>query len=141
MEIHVVSEKDIERELWASLLSNTAFLDLKVIGNDAATLEFKELSSSELIIFISDSFNDHLKYVIEQCIDSEIPILCVTDKIEEHEYTELIHRGVKGILNGKKSSLAILKTAIRVVSEGGTYLERPIFNSKLCKQKKLEPLF
>ncbi len=128
MEIHVVSEKCAERELWASLLSNTAFLDLKVIGNDTTTIKFDELTASELIIFISNSFNEHLQNVIKQCIVNEIPVLCVTDEIEEETYTALIHKGVRGLLNGKKASLDIIKTAIRVVTEGGTYVERPLFN-------------
>lgn len=126
MEIHVISERTRERELWTSLLSNAALLDLCVIGSDTKLLRAEQLSESELLIFISDVFNENLQNIIKQCLEQDIPVLCVTDEIQEDVYSELIHNGVKGLLNSKKASLDIIKTAMRVVIGGGTYLERPL---------------
>lgn len=129
MAIYVVSDDQDVRESWTSLLTNINLFSMRVVGSDPKTLRTEDMAHNDLIVFIGDQFNGTTRTIVSQCLRQQLAVFCITEAMEEIVYTELVQNGMKGILNSKKASLDLIKTAMRIVIEGGFYLERPVCNA------------
>jgi len=98
------------------------------------------LERNDIVICLTSRLDTSTKETIELALASFIPVLCIVENIKEELYKTLIHIGVKGIVDGNKTSLHTLKNAMRVITEGGIYIESSIDINKLNDHSLVETI-
>ena len=79
----------------------------------------------DIVFCLTVELDEKVLSIIKQSISSCVPVLCITENISEETYEKLVQIGVKGVLNSNRASLDTIKTAIRIVKDGGIYIESP----------------
>lgn len=125
MELCVIGDETKKTKLWGSLLSNS-FPDYQVTQLRTDNLLDYEITKMDIAVFLMSKFNEVVQSVIEMFNALNVPILCIVEKPDFAKiHDKLFLLGVKGILNANAASMNNIRTAIRLVINGGVYIESP----------------
>ncbi|MDX1806480.1 MAG: hypothetical protein R3267_05610 [Paenisporosarcina sp.] len=125
MNILIVSEPIHTNEAWRDIitLANPNATIYSVEEHQLASFDRNKLKDLHIVICLFKNTNRLFHDLLSNCHFYQIPVLCVVDEdINRNIYTELFSYGVKGFI-GREMSVESLKKVIRIVKEGGIYIE------------------
>ena len=123
MDFFITGKDTNKLYLWEDLISN--YFPLCNVKAANEKIERVDIETSELIIFLLDSTVENAIADIEHTLTFDVPVLCIMHEGAEHlpELQSLVERkGVRGLLDARKTSMNNLATAIHLVCNGGSYI-------------------
>ena len=129
MKICIIGEIQEEVILWNDLISNTFPNDQTIA---ASSLKKTDVERIDFIIYLLADIDDEFMSTVNAVRSYKTPILCVvsSDDLNNMKSTRkhLSMVGVQGILDSRKTSMENLKTAIKLVCNGGVYIAPTLEN-------------
>lgn len=140
MEILIVGEPLSTGEIWKDIVS-LAYPKASLKWEREESLHNLDLSllrkmSIVISLFLKPSNEFHS--LLNNCFLVHTPVLCVVEEdLNQENYASFFRCGVKGFI-GREMSVETFKKVIRIVKEGGIYIELP--NQKRTIQMNTFPL-
>ena len=114
------------RKLWRELFE-LAFPTTRI--HESNNIKTGKLSYSDMVICIQPEVNLPLMEFLNECRLDTKPVFCIIDAIDQYQSLALIYQGVRGIV-GSDASLDTLRNGIRIVKEGGLFID-PVISRTL----------
>lgn len=130
MNILICGETQELRAQWGNFFSNSLpTSNILICPQEIDSHKLHQvLVTCDIVICLTGHFDDVFLQTAQRANDLHVPILCVANDINEIAFEKLIQAGIKGILNSDMASLDSIKTAIRILQDGGIYIDSPVKN-------------
>lgn len=131
MKFCIIGEKEGEVILWNDLITNTFPNDQTIA---ATSLQEANIEEIDFIMYLLSDIDDEFLLTVNTVRAYQVPILCVVSSDDlnnmENIHKQLSMIGVQGILDSRKTSMENLKTAIKLVCNGGVYIAPTLESTK-----------